>query len=82
MAADTIHYTPREIEIGTVVSIDGKKWVCSNQSTGIEHKIRLREVDGSGTGEISREHFQELWEDERASVIRNVRAALLNCIQN
>lgn len=77
MATNTTHYTPSNIEIGTIVGIDGKEWVCSNLSTGLEHKLRFREVNGSGTNEITRDHLQELWEDERAEVVRCVKTATM-----
>ncbi len=72
---------PSDIKISSRIEIDGKEWECTNTATGLSKKLRLRELNGSNTIELTREHVQELWEDERAVITRHVKDAQTRALE-
>jgi transposase InsO family protein len=72
---------PSDIGISSRISIDGREWECTNASTGLENKVRLREVDGSNTIALTRPYIQELWEEERAVITRHVKQAQTRALE-
>ena len=72
---------PSEIGVSSRISIDGREWECTNASTGLENKVRLREVDGSNTIALTRQYIQELWEEERAVITRHVKEAQTRALE-